>query len=326
MPDREPRHTIGVVSRRTGLTIDLIRAWERRYQAIEPWRDEKDRRLYSDADVERLLLLRSATAEGRPIRQVAGLPNRELEALIDEDRTAAVRRYELPGEPGQGLEGGVDAAAELLDRCVEAIRVLNAQALETHLDQATLALPRTRLLEQLLVPLMHRVGDLWQEGELRPVHEHLASAVVRSFVGSLRSAYRPNPSAPRIVCTTPHGQRHEMGVLLAALTAASEGWDVTYLGPDLPADEIAAAVADRQARAVALSLTYPPDDPQMVHELPRLDRLMEPQVALLVGGRAAPLYQAVLVRTRALHLENYEDFRRELRRLRGPRREEGDGN
>jgi MerR family transcriptional regulator, light-induced transcriptional regulator len=323
MPDREPRHTIGVVSRRTGLTIDLIRAWERRYQAIEPWRDEKDRRLYSDADVERLLLLRSATAEGRPIRQVAGLPNRELEALIDEDRTAAVRRYELPGEPAQGFEGDGDAAAELLDRCVEAIRVLNGQALEAHLDQATLELSRTRLLEELLVPLMHRVGDLWQEGDLRPAHEHLASAVVRSFVGSLRSAYRASPSAPRIVCATPTGQRHEMGVLLAALTAASEGWDVTYLGPDLPAEEIAAAVAERGAKVVALSLTYPPDDPQMAHELPRLDRLLEPQVALLVGGRAAPLYQAVLVRTRALHLEDYGDFRRELRRLRGPRRDDG---
>src|SRR6478672_11751863 len=80
-----PRHPIGVVSRRTGLKQDLIRAWERRYCAVEPGRSETRRRFYSDDDIERLLLLRRVVSAGRAISQVAGLANEELQALIESE-------------------------------------------------------------------------------------------------------------------------------------------------------------------------------------------------------------------------------------------------
>src|SRR6478609_7337401 len=80
-----PRHPIGVVARRTGLKPDLIRAWERRYGAVEPGRSTTRRRFYSDADVERLQLLRRVVRTGRGISQVAGLPNEELRALLAEE-------------------------------------------------------------------------------------------------------------------------------------------------------------------------------------------------------------------------------------------------
>src|SRR3954469_3779400 len=84
----EPRHPIGVVARRTGLKPDLIRAWERRYGAVEPGRSETRRRFYSDDDIERLLLLRRAVNPGRGISQVASLSNAELGALIDAEPIA----------------------------------------------------------------------------------------------------------------------------------------------------------------------------------------------------------------------------------------------
>ena len=81
----EPRHPIKVVARRTGLTPDVLRVWEKRYSAVTPTRVSTGRRLYSDQDVERLLLLRRATLVGRRIGQVAALPTDELETLVDED-------------------------------------------------------------------------------------------------------------------------------------------------------------------------------------------------------------------------------------------------
>src|SRR3954471_8837532 len=90
-----PRHPIGVVARRTGLKPDLIRAWERRYGAVEPGRSETRRRFYSDEDIERLLLLRRVVNTGRGISQVAGLSNAELEALIEAEPNSA-RAYGQP--------------------------------------------------------------------------------------------------------------------------------------------------------------------------------------------------------------------------------------
>ena len=160
--------------------------------------------------------------------------------------------------------------------------------MELELDRASVVFSRTHLIERLLVPLMRRIGDLWHQGTLRPIHEHMASSVVRSFLGGMQGACHPEISAPHVVVTTPARQRHELGALLAAATAAGEGWQVTYLGPDLPPEEIAAAALQKGARAVALSITYPPDDPMLIDDLRRLRRLLGSRTALLVGGRACP--------------------------------------
>lgn len=322
----QPRHPIGVVSRRTGLKPDLIRAWERRYSAVEPERSPTRRRLYSDLDVERLLLLKEATREGRSIGQVASQSNQELEALIAEDRAALARRTaprdqrEAPSpaafaRPSEGDEDEAQTVATLLEGCLAAIRRLDGTELELQLDRASLELSRVALVERLIAPLMQRIGALWQDGTLRPIHEHLASAVIRTFVGGLREAFPTSSSAPRAVFTTPSGHLHEMGALLAATTAASEGWNVTYLGPSLPAEEIAAATLRTSARVVALGLTYPPDDPSVSEELLRLGRLLDGS-RLVVGGRAIPSYSETLERLGAVTIKDLGALRGALADLR----------
>lgn len=317
----QPRHPIGVVSRRTGLKPDLIRAWERRYGAVAPGRSDTRRRFYSDADIERLNLLRRAVKTGHGISQVAGLANEELQAMIAEEPAEPLRSGHDPLAPAR-LEtaepalGPGDPAAPFLSLCLEAARRLDAPELELQIERASVALSRIALIEKLLVPLLQRVGDLWQEGTLRPVHEHLASAVVRSFLGGMSGAYHPERSAPHLVVTTPARQRHELGALIAAATAGEAGWNITYLGPDLPPEEIAAAALQKDARAVALSLTYPPDDPQLIDELRRLRRLLSPQTELIVGGRCAAVYAPALKEIGALQVEDLSDLRRKLVLLR----------
>jgi len=308
----EPRHPIGVVARRTGLKPDLIRAWERRYGAVTPGRTETRRRFYADADIERLLLLRRVVSSGRGISQVAGLSNPELEALIEAEPAPAAYAPPYPAAPEE-----VDQVAEaFLNRCLSAAQRLDVREMELELDRASVLLSRTHLLERLLVPLMRRIGELWHQGALRPLHEHMASSVVRSFLGGMSGACQPEISAPHLVVTTPARQRHELGALLAAATAAGEGWQVTYLGPDLPPEEIAAAALQKGARAVALSITYPPDDPMLVEDLRRLRRLLGPHTLLIVGGRASLAYSAILQEIGALRLEDLAGLRRELHGVR----------
>ncbi|HET9210312.1 MAG TPA: cobalamin-dependent protein [Thermoanaerobaculia bacterium] len=300
------------MARRTGLKPDLIRAWERRYGAVAPGRSETRRRFYSDEDVERLLLLRRVVSSGRGIGQVANLSNPELEALIEAEPAPAAYAQSPPPAPEE-----IDEVVEaFLNRCVAAAQRLDGREMEIELDRASVLFSRTHLLERVLVPLMRRIGELWHQGTLRPIHEHMASSVVRSFLGGMSCACHPEISAPHLVVTTPAGQRHELGALLAAATAAGEGWQVTYLGPDLPPEEIAAAALQKGARAVGLSITYPPDDPMLVEDLRRLRRLLGPHTLLIAGGRACPAYSAVLQETAALRLEDLAALRRELQAMR----------
>lgn len=305
-PGHEPRHPIQVVSRRTGLSPDLIRIWERRYGAVEPGRGGSGRRLYSDADVERLLLLRRATEAGRRIGEVARLSAEGLAALVADDQTAAPPRFTRTEAPGSAS----------LQACLEAARRLDPAALHAVLAEAGVAMSVPRLLEELIAPFMREIGRYWRDGSLRIYQEHMASAVVRSFLGQLIRSVGPLGAGPRLLVATPPGQGHELGALMAALTAAAEGWRPLYLGANTPAGEIAAAARQAGARAVALSLTYPADDPQLAEELRLLRRHLPAETALLVGGAAAGGYEGVLEEISAQRLRTLAELRMALGALR----------
>jgi methanogenic corrinoid protein MtbC1 len=153
------------------------------------------------------------------------------------------------------------------------------------------------------------------------MHEHLASAVVRTILGGLlESVTNVPPSAPTIVVTTPVGQLHEIGAMVVAAMAAAEGWHVTYLGVNLPAEDIAAAVQQQHAKAVALSVAHPADDPHLEHELTLLRRYLTQDVGLIVGGRAAEGYHKVLEAIGAIRVQDMAGFRAHLETLRTGKR------
>lgn len=312
-------HPIQVVARRTGLSPDVLRAWERRYAAITPTRTQGSRRLYSDEDIERLALLKRATAAGRSIGQVANIPTQELRGLVEADEAAgqaaasAGQPARLPHPPsGTGPQGH-------LERCLASVRGLDVAALEGALDHALVVHGPMTVMEEILIPLMHEIGDAWKDGELDVVHEHLASAVVRTFLGSLARSQPPAGAAPVLVIATPAGQRHELGALVAAVTAVSAGWHCTYLGPDLPAEEIAAGARSRGAKAVALGISFPEADPRVAEALARLRQEL-PHCPILLGGGAAASYDEAIRRIGARRLADMRQFREALSRIEGASR------
>jgi DNA-binding transcriptional MerR regulator/methylmalonyl-CoA mutase cobalamin-binding subunit len=284
----EPRHPIRVVSSRTGLPQDVLRAWERRYEAVVPHRTETGRRLYTDQDVEKLSFLRRAVESGRRISDVAPLAIHELRELVQEDRDASATV-----EPRQS-SGPARSAGAFVKKGMAAIQNLDGKALDSMLADASLDLTPAALRAEVLHPILDRVGRSWRSGSLRIAHEHLASAIVRSFLGSQRLGHDVPAGAPAVVITTPAGQRHELGALMAAIAALEVGWDVLYLGANLPAAEIAAAARQKEARAVALSLTCPAADPTLLEELRDLRRLLGPTVPVFAGGAVVESYHTVL--------------------------------
>ncbi|MCG3149799.1 MAG: HTH-type transcriptional repressor CarH [Verrucomicrobiae bacterium] len=307
------KHPIKVVTRRTGLSPHVIRVWERRYRAVNPERSGTNRRLYSDEEIERLGLLRRLTESGHAISQIAALPGVDLEKLLATDsKSRVISAAPLAARPVSATT--VAKPLDAIHACLSAVEQLDATELDALLHQAAITHSQPVLLEKILVPLMTIIGDRWRDGSLRPVHEHLASVVVRNFLTSVGGAYAPHEAAPRLIVTTPVGQLHEIGALLVTASAAAEGWQVIYLGPNLPAEEIAAATAQHQARAVALSVVYPADDPRVEQELLKLRRFLPEQTLLLVGGRAAGGYRQAVTAAGGILIEDLTGLRRQLQR------------
>lgn len=300
-------HTIRVAAQRTGLSPHVIRIWEKRYGVVEPGRTDTNRRRYTDAEIERLALLREATEAGHSISSIAALPSERVRELLAADRRA--RPASAAAQPATDC---------WVTRALETIRRLDGAALEGVLQSGAVDLGHQGLLCQLIGPLAGALGEHWKRGELTAAHEHFASAHLKGFLSRITRPFAWREDAPRLLVATPAGQLHELGALLVASAATNAGWNVTYLGPNLPASEIAGAARQCQARGVALSVVYPADCSRLPEELRQLRRILPPDVALLVGGRAAGAYDPCLRELGAVLIHDVPGFCAQLERLRQP--------
>ncbi len=276
----EARHPIGVVSERTGLSPDVLRVWERRYGAVEPSRSADGQREYTDRDVERLRLLRLATLVGRNIGHVAGLSTEELTRLVRDDEDAARQRVDRP-------EATVGPGAAEVNRAMELARTVDAPGLESFLRRTAAAHGVPAFLDRLAAPLLDQMGDEWEAGRLTPGQEHLATEIVERVLEGLIHFLVAAPGAPSLLLATPPGEDHKIGTVLAAAAAAAEGWRVTYLGPDLRADEIETAARAAAAQVVCVSVVHLDERDHVLEELRALRSRLAPSVPLLAGGTGA---------------------------------------
>lgn len=271
-----PRHPIRVAARRTGLSTATIRAWERRYGAVSPGRSSGGRRLYSDRDLARLLVLRRLTELGRSIGSVAALSDDQAAALLEEDRGVSSARSRGPeDEPWR-------------ERAYAKLLRLDAGALERTLRRARSSLGARAFLLRVAAPLLEQIGEGWQAGEVGPAQEHLASAVIEQLLAEVAcEAEDPEIDSPCLLVATLPGERHAMGARMAAATAALEGWSVGYLGPDLPPGEIAAAARALEADVVGISIVSYETPDLVLDALRELREALPPHVELCIGGRAS---------------------------------------
>lgn len=231
-------YSIKAVSQATGLTVETLRAWERRYGIVVPARDDGGRRLYRAEDVLRLRRLREATERGHAISRLAHLSEEGLASLLD--------------DPQEGLDR--TAGNALVERILDAARRFRSAECEQVLTLAIAMLPPQRLVRDVLQPLLREVGDRWHRGEFAISQERLVSTVVRRHVALMLDAYDRTARRGPVVFATLPGERHELGLLTSAMVCASHGFKVHYLGPDLPPAEIARYARETGSAAVGLSL------------------------------------------------------------------------
>ena len=313
--DADIRYPIRYVVRQTGLKPHLIRAWEERYGAVHPERAPSNQRLYSDTDIRRLVLLKTAVDHGHAISAVAPLSNPDLQELVERGTTRQAPKGEAAPAAAAPAAPSAAAAAQKLDAALEHILRLDVRGLETVLSQAAVGMPRQAFLGKIVLPLFHRIGNLWQAGELKIVNEHMASITIRAMLWDMLRTVETAATAPCIIVGTPAGHRHEFGALAAALTAAEAGWQAHYFGPDLPSEELAYAARKVEARAICLSLCHQLDDRTLPIELTRLRRAVGPDMPVLIGGPGTETALDAVRAVNGLIVNDLETFRRRLEAL-----------
>ncbi len=297
-------YSIKAVSQATGLSIETLRAWERRYNIVTPDRDANGRRSYRPEDVIRLRKLREATGAGHAISKLSRLSEAELGHLLPTPEPGGALRA-----ASRNFAGQIIAAAEAYapDQCDQAIAM------------ALALLPVHEVVNQVLSPLLVVVGERWQAGTFTIGQERLITSAIRKQVSSVLDTYNRVADGPTILLTTVANERHELGILLCALIGASHGLRCQYLGPDLPAADIALLADKIGAAVVGLSFALQADPAPPLRELCDVAARLPAAVDLWIGGAGLRQFPAHALPTRCRSLPDLQDFERHVEALIGQR-------
>jgi DNA-binding transcriptional MerR regulator/methylmalonyl-CoA mutase cobalamin-binding subunit len=283
-------HSMKAASQLTGLPPDTLRAWERRYGAVRPKRDDNGRRVYDGVEVAKLRLLRQAVDLGQPIHRVARLSPEELESLLREARDR---------EPAQGV-------TDLVTRLLDAVANYRPDLCDEILGLAIAGLSPRDAVRFVLAPALVEAGERWHDGRFSAAQEHLLTAGVERLVMTTMHTFQKAAHGPGMLFGTLAGERHAIGSLLAAFLAASEGMRCLYLGADLPPFELAQAAIRSQAAVVGISLVTA--IPQLESQLDQLCRELPPEIEVWLGGAAAQDIKESNLHQKCALFTSFDDF------------------
>jgi MerR family transcriptional regulator, light-induced transcriptional regulator len=245
---------IGELSRRSGVSNELLRAWERRYGLLRPTRSDGGYRLYSAQDERRVAAMRSHLERGLSASEAA---------LLALDEAAA------PDAPvlGRGMEQ-LRAALDDLDEA----------GAHLALDRLLAELSVETVLREVVLPYLRELGERWERGDASIGQEHFASSILRGRLLGLARGWGRGAGPHALLACAP-GEHHELGLIAFGLALRDRGWRITYLGPDTPLDTIAKVAQELRPGAAVIAATSP-------------GRLELERPALTALGRALPLWLA----------------------------------
>ena len=272
------KYRIRAVSKMTGLSTALIRAWEARYGLVSPERTPAGYRLYSDEEVALLQGAQRLVQQGISPMEIARMPRYQLR----EESSTQLSHFTTPKIEAQSPL----AFAELHDRIIEAIANFDNERAEELLSMPLLLLSPHSACHKFLAPLLREIGERWHRGELTIAAEHFGTNLVRNKLKALLETMRMRRKVHRVLCACPPGEQHEAGLLMFAIEAISQGWDPIYLGANVPLADFAASIRTTQPELAAVSLIVRREPKELFLLLSDLQAATDGICPLLVGGRA----------------------------------------
>jgi len=294
--------SIGGLAKATGVPVETLRNWERRYGFPEPLRRESGHRRYALEIVPHLKLIKSAIGLGfKPSFVVQAKPDELTQLIADQKEQHRLNRGPLLGE---------ETVESTLKRWMSHLEALDATALEDGLRRAWVQYGAEFSILKLLVPFLRQVGDRWAEGSLTVAHEHFASEVIVSFLTRQWRPLSQRATGPRVVLAALEGELHCLGLHMAAVFLALAGDQVIFLGANTPLDDIVKASNSPTITALVIGLSAATQLDEAVYRLKTLQQRLPDKVVMVIGGHD-PLPEIEGV-TGILTLDAFSDWVRTL--------------
>ncbi|HEX6132326.1 MAG TPA: MerR family transcriptional regulator [Actinomycetota bacterium] len=264
---------IGELARRTGVSPELLRAWEQRYGVLRPSRTAGGFRLYSERDAARVLRMRELMSRGLAAAEAA----RRVLADASEPPTPA------EAAPDESLlEDLSRRLGAVLDR-------FDGAAAHAVLDELLGAVSVETAIREVILRYLATLGDRWARGEASVAQEHFASNLIRGRLLGLARGWGAGPG-PDVVLACPPGEEHDLGLIAFGILVARRGWRVTYLGADTPFETLEDAVASVRPAVVVLAVS----DPELLRPHAGTVRRLAASVPVAIGGVVDGLDAAAL--------------------------------
>jgi DNA-binding transcriptional MerR regulator len=261
---------IGELSRRTGVSAELLRAWERRYGLLEPARTAGGLRLYSAEDHRRVVAMRRELDAGHSAAEAA--------------RIVLAGSGAAPAGAAAPPPGALDEARASLTAAFERF---DAQAADAILDRLLAAFTVETVVSEVLLPYLAELGERWERGEASVAQEHFASNAIRARLLGLARGWDRGAGPVAVLACAP-GEQHDLPLIMLGLSLRERGWRIVFLGAATPAASIA-ETADRIGPAlVVVSAT----DPAALRREQRALAAIGTRHRLAVGGAGARPAQA----------------------------------
>lgn len=265
-------YPIRTVSALTGINPITLRTWERRYHLIEPVRTPKGHRLYTKEHIAMLSRVVELLDRGIPISRITY-------AAITEDNVSALTHEQLFWQ-------------RMIDRMIKAIGKFDESVLESAYSEAMSLYPIETVTQKLLLPMLQKLGERWEAGEGTVAEEHFFGVYLRNKLGARFHHKKRLENAPAFVTACIPGERHEIGLLLFALSAYDHGYRCILLGADIPLAELPGAVQQSAASGIVLSASIISDLPTFELELTSL--VGSTPVPVFVGGIGSLMYKGAI--------------------------------
>lgn len=263
---------IGALSKATGVPVETIRTWERRYGFPNPTRDAHGHRVY-DVDVtEHVRLVDAAIKAGHRASSAVALDLETLTEMFGEDSAET----EIANADHQAIQSWLDAT-----------RRYDGEMLESLFRRDWANLGGIEFLKSRVHPFLVEMGVAWTEQRIEIGQEHFASERLRDFLTTLWRPLSDRSTGPRVVCATLPGESHSLGLQMAAMTLSIVGCRVMYLGADTPIQDLADAATAHRSAAVCVSVSVAANRFTTVSDLSKLRATLPSDMALVIGGAGA---------------------------------------
>jgi DNA-binding transcriptional MerR regulator len=268
---------IGQLAKRTGVSPELLRAWEQRYGLLQPARTAGGFRLYSAVDEARVQHMQSLVSGGLAAAQAARL-------ILSGDKPAS-RTVSASATIVEDAAGYLTASLDRLDE----------QAAGAALDRLFAAYTVETVLQDVVLPYLHRLGERWEAGEVSVGQEHFASNLLRGRLLGLAQGWGQGQGPGAVLACLP-GEHHELGLLAFGVALRRRGWRITYLGTNSPIGAVADVARSLRPSVVVLLSMNPDNSLDHAREIEQLAK----QVPIVIAGMGATLEVARQTQTRVL--------------------------